>query len=147
MKRKNQMVDVSKKRITLREARAACRVMMSPQTLKKIDKSPKGDVFAAARLAGILAAKQTSFLIPMCHPVSLTSVAVDLETDSREGQIRVSSTVRGQARTGFEMEALLAVSVAALTVYDMMKWADKKIVISETKLFFKSGGKSGAFKQ
>ncbi len=143
------MVDITAKPATHRQAIATAEVKMKPQTLQRIlDQSiQKGDVFAVARLAGIMAAKQTASLIPLCHPLALTSVTVDFDTDPDTGTvfIRATTTVTGQ--TGVEMEALTAASVAGLTVYDMCKAIDKEMVIGQICLLKKTGGKSGAFER
>ena len=140
------MVDVSGKDVTIRTARASAVIVMSPKTMDLIrDKQlTKGDVSEIARLAGIMAAKRTSDLIPLCHPLSLDSAQVDIsELDS--SQLRIESTVTVQARTGVEMEALTAVTVAALTVYDMCKSVDREIKVERIQLEEKMGGKSGHF--
>ena len=141
-----KMVDVGAKPVTAREAVAQGSITMSPAALKLIRRGEvaKGDPLQAARLAGILAAKQTSSLIPLCHPLPLTHVGVDL-TPSHSGYI-IEARVRTTAQTGVEMEALTAVSVAALTVYDMVKAVDKEMVIGEIRLMEKTGGKSGKWK-
>jgi cyclic pyranopterin phosphate synthase len=137
-----QMVDVSAKPETQRRAVAAGLVRMLPETRAAIDRQEiaKGDVFAVARVAGILAAKQAAALIPMCHPLLLTDVRVDLET-THDG-VRSAATVATTGRTGAEMEALAAVSVAALTVYDMCKAVDKTMTLTDIRLLHKEGGKS-----
>lgn len=142
------MVDVSAKGETLREALASGIVRAKASTVEAISSGgvPKGDVFATARIAGIMAAKKTSELIPLCHPLRLTHVSVDFEIISAE-EIRVASSVRTADRTGVEMEALTAVSVAALTIYDMCKSIDKAIVISGITLDEKRGGKSGEYRR
>lgn len=141
------MVDVSPKNETRREARASAQVTMKATTLEKILEGgvAKGDVFASARIAGIMAAKQTSQLIPLCHPLRLTKVLVEFDSKSQGemGTIEISTTVRCFDRTGVEMEALTAASVAALTIYDMCKAVDRWMVIGEIQLDHKSGGKSG----
>ncbi|MDR3311841.1 MAG: cyclic pyranopterin monophosphate synthase MoaC [Spirochaetaceae bacterium] len=138
-----RMVDVGEKPITRREALAEGAVAMRPETLSLIlgGGIPKGDVFAAARIAGIMAAKQAGSLIPLAHPLSLDAVEVGLEKDG-DTRIRISAAVRSTGRTGVEMEALTAVSVAALTVYDMCKAVDKGMVIGDIHLVGKTGGKS-----
>jgi cyclic pyranopterin phosphate synthase len=140
------MVDVSDKVETKRTATATGRVRMNEETRRLIaDKAlPKGDVFTVARVAGILAAKRTGELIPMCHPLPLTDVQIDLTLDT-EG-VAITATVSCIGRTGVEMEALTAVTVAALTVYDMAKSADKRMVIEDVHLVSKTGGKSGEFR-
>jgi cyclic pyranopterin phosphate synthase len=142
-----RMVDVSAKAETVREATAKGRVRMQPETLALIraGDAPKGDVLAAARLAGIFAAKRTSDLIPLCHPLPLSSASVDLVLT--QDAVEITATVRTTGRTGVEMEALTAVSIAALTLYDMVKSADRAMVIEAIRLTHKSGGKSGDFSQ
>lgn len=140
-----RMVDVSGKDVTARTATAKGRVRLSAEALALIveGKAPKGDVFAAARLAGIMAAKKTADLIPLCHPLPLSSVSVDFTVEAEAIEITASATVTG--RTGVEMEALTAVSVAALTLYDMVKAVDKRMVIGDIRLVAKEGGRSGRF--
>jgi cyclic pyranopterin phosphate synthase len=142
------MVDVSAKNETVREARAQAIVDVSPSTLALIvsGKHHKGDVFATARIAGIQAAKKTWDLIPLCHPLLLSKVEVQLEVDESNCQIRIESLCKLSGKTGVEMEALTAASVAALTVYDMCKAVQKDIVIRDVRLLEKRGGKSGDFK-
>jgi len=137
------MVDVSGKSPTLREAEAYAFVAMSRRVLRALPRNPKGDPLEVARIAGIQAAKRTAELIPMCHPLPLTKVHVSCAVKS--GGIEIHSMVRTTAVTGVEMEALVAASIAALTVYDMCKALDKGIVIRETRLERKSGGKSGDY--
>jgi len=141
------MVDVSDKAVTERVATAKGTVEMAPATLKLIVSGgvKKGDVLAVARLAGIMAAKRTPELIPLCHPLALTSVSVDLVADPARHAVEITATCRLSGRTGVEMEALTAVSVAALTVYDMCKAVDRGMRIGEIRLVHKSGGKSGSF--
>jgi cyclic pyranopterin phosphate synthase len=141
-----RMVDVSAKDATRREATARGEVHMRPATLALIAEGdlPKGDVLAVARIAGIMAAKQTSSLIPLCHPLPITSVNVDFELDPA-GVVGIEATARVTGKTGVEMEALTAVSVAALTVYDMCKAVDKAMTIEHVRLMHKIGGKSGEF--
>ncbi len=143
------MVDVSAKNETLREAVAEGRVVMLPGTLSLIldGKVAKGDVFGIARLAGIMAAKKTSELIPLCHPLALSSLEIALEPDKAGSCVRIRATVRSTGRTGVEMEALTAVSVAGLTVYDMCKAVDREMTIADVRLIKKSGGKSGTFER
>jgi len=143
------MVDVSAKAVTSREAVAGGRITMSREAFTALvsGTSPKGDVLAAARIAGIMAAKKTSELIPLCHPLPITKVAVDFETDGDACAVNVAATVRVTGQTGVEMEALTAASVAALTLYDMLKAVDKTMVISDVRLLSKSGGKSGDFRR
>jgi cyclic pyranopterin phosphate synthase len=141
------MVEVGEKTPTRRIAVARGEVRMREQTLNRIlDRSvEKGDVFAVARIAGIMAAKKTPELIPLCHPLALTSVAVDFFPRSGEGRVDIEATVKVTGTTGVEMEALTAVSTAALTIYDMCKAVDKEMVISGIRLMEKHGGKSGSF--
>lgn len=138
-----RMVDVSGKSLSRREAEASALVVMNPAVLKALPRSPKGDPLEVARVAGIMAAKQTANLIPMCHPLLLTHVAVDVRLC--ENGVAIASKVATTASTGVEMEALVAASVAALTVYDMCKALDKGIEIREILLERKSGGKSGDY--
>src|SRR5581483_9902872 len=138
-----RMVDVSAKSATAREAQASALVVMSPKVLAELATNPKGDPFETARLAGIMAAKKTAELIPFCHPLPLTHV--DVELRQCENGIAISSSVKTTAETGVEMEALVAASVAALTVYDMCKALDKGIEIREVVLERKSGGKGGDY--
>ena len=137
------MVDVSRKSPTRREAEASALVVLKPAVLKALPKNPKGDPLEVARLAGIMAAKRTAELIPMCHPLPLSHV--DVEMRLCENGVAIRSSVATTAVTGVEMEALVAVSVAALTVYDMCKALDKSIAIREIALERKSGGKSGDY--
>ena len=139
------MVDVSGKEPTVREARAEGYITMQPATLQAIVEGNhhKGDVFGVARIAGIQAAKQTSQLIPLCHPLMLSKVAVDFEIDSSNSRIRVLSLCRLTGQTGVEMEALTAVSVATLTLFDMCKAVDPEMIIEGIKILEKSGGKTG----
>ncbi|TAA47190.1 cyclic pyranopterin monophosphate synthase MoaC [Corallincola spongiicola] len=141
------MVDVSEKQITTRIARAQAVVRMAPETLAMIvsGQHHKGDVFATARIAGIQAAKRTWELIPLCHPLMLTKVEVDLNADEQQSCVRIQTLCKLSGKTGVEMEALTAASVAALTLYDMCKAVQKDIVIEDLKLLEKQGGKSGLF--
>jgi cyclic pyranopterin phosphate synthase len=141
-----RMVDVSSKPDTAREAVAEGSVRMRPETLALIQEGgiPKGDVFAVARVAGIMAAKQTAALIPMCHPLPITGVSVEL-APAGDAVVRITATVKTTGKTGVEMEALTAVSVAALTVYDMCKAVDRGMVIEGVRLLEKRGGKSGTW--
>lgn len=143
-----RMVDVGAKEVTAREATATASVTMSPATLKRIRDGgvAKGDVLAVARLAGIMAAKRVPDLIPLCHPLALTAVEVALDCDEARHAVDIRATCRVTARTGVEMEALTAASIAALTVYDMCKAMDRAMVIGEVRLVYKSGGKSGTFR-
>jgi cyclic pyranopterin phosphate synthase len=141
------MVDVSDKDVTERSATAQGSVIMQPQTLAMIREGgvKKGDVLSVARLAGIMGAKRTPDLIPLCHPLALTSVKVDLTLDEARNAVDITATCKLKGRTGVEMEALTAVSVAALTVYDMCKAVDRGMRITEVRLTHKAGGKSGTF--
>lgn len=141
------MVDVGEKPFTSREAVAGGKIRMKPGTLQQIlgQRIKKGDVFSVARLAGIMAAKQTSSLIPLCHPLPLSAVNIDFDSDPQQGRVSISATTKVTGQTGVEMEALTAVSVAALTIYDMCKAIDREMVIEEICLVKKSGGKSGIF--
>lgn len=141
-----RMVDISTKDVTQRIACAQAVITMKPETLRMIvdGNAPKGDVFACARIAGIMAAKKTSDLIPMCHPMPIDSVKIEIEPIS-EMKIRLVSTLRCTHKTGIEMEALTAVSVAALTIYDMCKAIDRGMRVDEVLLLHKSGGKSGEY--
>jgi cyclic pyranopterin monophosphate synthase len=143
-----RMVDVGDKAITRREATARGEVKMLPATLRAIaaGRMPKGDVLAVARTAGILAAKRTHELVPLCHPLPITSVAVDLVPDRLRSVVAIEATVRVDGKTGVEMEALTAVAVAALTVYDMAKAIDRGMTIGRVRLVAKSGGKSGSYR-
>ncbi|MGH7093154.1 MAG: cyclic pyranopterin monophosphate synthase MoaC [Stellaceae bacterium] len=142
-----RMVDVSDKAETDRVAVAGARVTMRPETLGRImaGEFAKGDVLQVARLAGIMAAKRTAELIPLCHPLALNSVAVDLACDETASAVKITATCRLRGRTGVEMEALTAASVAALTVYDMCKSVDRGMVVTDLRLLRKSGGKSGDY--
>jgi cyclic pyranopterin phosphate synthase len=146
---KAKMVDVSEKKMTMREAVARGRVSMKPATVRMIlDKTvPKGDVVATARIAGIMAAKRTGDLVPLCHPLNLTSVAVEITVDEKNSLVNIESKVKIVGQTGVEMEALTAVSVAALTIYDMCKAVDREMTISDIMLMEKRGGRSGEFKR
>lgn len=139
------MVDVSGKAVTTREALAEGRIVMDAATLElaRSGTAKKGDVVAAARIAGIMAAKRTADLIPLCHPLALTKVAVEIEPDGALPGFRVRATARVTGQTGVEMEALVAVSVACLTLYDMLKAVDRGMTIGEVRLLRKSGGASG----
>jgi len=142
-----RMVDVAAKAPTLRVAVAEARVSMAPATVRLIRSgaSRKGDVLATARIAGIQAAKRTAELVPLCHPVALTDVAVDPRTT--RGGVRITATARALDRTGVEMEAMVAASVAALTVYDMIKGHDRGAAIEEVRLLEKTGGRSGPWRR
>jgi len=141
------MVDVGGKAPTQREATAGARVVMRPATLALIveGRLPKGDVLTVARVAGIAAAKETARLIPLCHPLLLTHVAVEFRPDVAAGILAIETSVRLEGRTGAEMEALTAASIAALTVYDMCKAVDRGMEITDLRLLRKRGGKSGEF--
>ena len=143
------MVNVGAKQVTQREAVAAATVRMSPATLKKLVEHalPKGDVLTTAKVAGVLAAKQTPTLIPLAHPIGIESVDITFDLDPDAGTIEVRSIVRCEAKTGVEMEAMTACAVAALTIYDMCKSAEKGIVIDALQLVRKSGGKSGTWER
>ena len=141
------MVDISDKRNSFRTAKAACSIQMSIETLKIITdgNSKKGDVLNVARIAGIQGAKRASELIPLCHPISLTKISLDLTLNDKIPGIEIISTVKTTGPTGVEMEALTAASISALTVYDMVKSLDKSIIIKDLRLIFKDGGKSGLY--
>ncbi len=142
-----RMVEVGDKPVTLREAAATCRIRVGPKVFPRLMAAdlPKGDVWAAARLAGIMAAKNTAQLIPLCHPLPLTGVDIDFTPEPEAQAVAIRASVRTQARTGVEMEALVAASVAALTIYDMCKALDREMVISDLVLVEKSGGASGEY--
>ncbi len=139
------MVDVGNKETTSREAVAEGSVYMAPATLSAIRDGavPKGDVLASARIAGIMAAKRTPDLIPLCHPLPLTKISIDFKIDEPQNRVIITAAVRCKGRTGVEMEALTAVSVAALTIYDMAKALEKTMTIGDVQLLQKRGGKSG----
>ncbi|GAK53482.1 molybdenum cofactor biosynthesis protein C [Candidatus Moduliflexus flocculans] len=143
----SRMVDVSEKAITQREAVARGCVRMQPKTFEMIlnKAMSKGDVLEVARIAGIMGAKQTCALIPLCHPLNLNSVGIAYYLHAERAEIEIEATARVSAKTGVEMEALTAVTVAALTIYDMCKAVDRGMVISDIRLIKKSGGKSGIF--
>jgi cyclic pyranopterin phosphate synthase len=142
-----KMVDVSDKDITSRIAVARGTIHMRAETLALIlaDKIEKGDVFSVARVAGIMAAKKTSELIPMCHPLNITAVEIDLTPTENPARVEIEASVRVSGKTGVEMEAMTAVCVAGLTIYDMCKAVDREMSIGEVRLVKKSGGKSGTF--
>ena len=144
---KARMVDVSEKPVTSREATAKATVLMAADTLAMIEEGTvaKGDVYAVARLAGIMAAKKTHDLIPLCHPLAITKIDVDLEADPDRSAIDITAACRVNGQTGVEMEALTAASVAALTVYDMCKAVDREMRITDVRLVYKAGGRSGVF--
>lgn len=144
-----KMVDVSSKDKTLRVAVASCNVILNQKTFNLIVEKgiKKGDVLAVAQVAGIMAAKKTSDLIPMCHPISITGADIDFQLDDKNFQIKIIGTVKVTGETGVEMEALTAVSTAALTIYDMCKAVQRDIEITEIKLEEKTGGVSGDYKR
>ena len=146
---KARMVDVGAKGLTEREAVAKGRVLMKKETLDLIlaNEVKKGDVLGVARVAGIMAAKRTGELIPLCHPLNITSVIVDFEPVADPPAIEITATAKVTSQTGVEMEAMTAVSVAALTVYDMCKAADKGMVLTDIRLMKKTGGKSGTYER
>lgn len=146
-KGKAKMVDISEKEVTMRKAKASCKLKMKKETLDLITsgRTTKGDVFTTAKIAGIMAAKRTHELIPMCHPLNVTGIDINFET-LNETEIGIYSQAKVKGPTGVEMEALTACAVAALTVYDMVKSQEKGIVISELELLEKEGGKSGKWK-
>jgi cyclic pyranopterin phosphate synthase len=143
-----RMVDVSDKAATQRTARAEGFVAMAPETLALVEKgtAKKGDVLATARIAGIMAAKRTHELIPLCHPLAITKASVDIAPSQTPPGLRVTAEVKVAGPTGVEMEALTAVSVACLTIYDMLKAADKAMTIGGVRLLEKSGGRSGTYR-
>jgi cyclic pyranopterin phosphate synthase len=144
-----RMVDVTAKKPNVRKAVAAGKVFMKPETFDLIrnQKVKKGNVLETARIAGIMAAKKTSELIPMCHPLNITHVQLDFSAHAGQSCIEIKAAIRAVDQTGVEMEALTAVSVAALTIYDMCKSYDKEMTISDIQLLKKSGGKSGTFER
>ena len=143
------MVDISKKDVTERLASAVSCITMRKNTLNMIKNgtTKKGDVLGIARIAGIMGAKKTSELIPLCHPISLSSVSINFEIDENTNSINIICDCKLNGKTGLEMEALTAVSIAALTIYDMCKAVDREMTITKTQLTYKSGGKSGIFKR
>jgi cyclic pyranopterin phosphate synthase len=144
-----RMVDVSAKESTERFARATGVISMSPEALEAVRKNgvEKGDVLAVARIAGVMAAKRTAELIPLCHPLPLTEITVEITPDRKAGALVIAATAATTSQTGVEMEAMTAASVAALTVYDMVKSADRFATITNVRLLEKSGGKSGTWKR
>lgn len=144
-----RMVDVGDKPVTTRRAEARAALRCNPATLAAVraGTTPKGSVIATAELAGVMAAKRTADLIPLCHPIALTRVAVELKLEPGERSVHVTATVEAFDRTGVEMEALVAASTAALTVYDMLKAFDRSMQISGTRLVAKSGGRSGDYRR
>jgi len=147
VKGQQRMVDVTSKAPTTRRAVARGKVRMRPETAALIQEGgiPKGDVFATARIAGIMAAKKTGELIPMCHPLELTGIEIRFSCDPAAGEVAIEAKVKTVGRTGVEMEAMTAVGVAALTIYDMCKAVDREMVLTDIRLMAKEGGKSGAF--
>jgi len=143
------MVDIGHKKITYRKATAQATVKLSKEAFKslKAGESPKGDVLQTAKIAGIMGAKNTPNIIPLCHPLSLNNINLNFGYHEKSSSLMIKAEVSCDAKTGAEMEALAACSIAALTVYDMMKWKDKGITISDIKLLQKSGGKSGYYKR
>lgn len=143
------MVDVDSKQPTRREAVAMAKVRMSPRTLQKlVDRAlPKGDVLTTAKVAGVMGAKQTSSLIPLTHPIAISSIDVTFDLDPAQGTIEIVSIVRCEGKTGVEIEAMTACAITALTIYDMCKSAEKGIVIETVQLMRKSGGKSGTWER
>ena len=144
---RSRMVDVTEKKITVRQAIAKGNVYMNRETFDMImdRKISKGDVLGVAQTAGIMGAKKTSELIPMCHPLNITSVEISFKLDKKDAKIEITGRVKLSGKTGVEMEALTAVSVAAITIYDMCKAVDKGMKITDIKLIEKSGGKSGTY--
>lgn len=142
-----KMIDIGNKQVTLREAIVEGRLIIQPKTIELIKKNkiPKGNVLEAAKIAGILAAKKTPEIIPLCHPIPIEFMSIDIALG--ENEIKIKAIVKGQAKTGVEMEAFSAVAVAALTIYDMCKSIDRGAVIEEIKLMEKRGGKSGHYKR
>jgi len=142
-----RMVDVSAKPMTKRTAIASGRVLMKAQTLRRIVNKDieKGDVLGVARVAGIMAAKRTGEIIPMCHPLTIDSVEVQFQPEFRRSEVQIETRVKSTGKTGVEMEALMATAAAALTIYDMCKAVDRGMIISDIKLIKKSGGKSGTY--
>jgi cyclic pyranopterin phosphate synthase len=140
-----RMVDVGSKAVTAREAVAKGRVLMKPETLKAVEqaKLPKGDALSTAHIAGIMAAKHTPQLLPMCHPLLIEDVIIKFSLDKKNSAVEIMAVVKGDGKTGFEMEALTAVTVSALTIYDMCKAIDTTMKLDNIRLVKKSGGKSG----
>jgi len=141
------MIDVTRKNDTERQAVAKGKIKMKPATLELIRKGglEKGDVLAVAKTAGIMAAKETHHLIPLCHPLQLTHIAVEFDLPEKDNYVEITASTKGIGKTGFEMEALVAVSISALTIYDMCKAVDRSMTIGEIHLIRKSGGKSGLY--
>jgi len=142
-----RMIDVTQKKETERQAVAKGKIQMKPATIELIRKGEleKGDVLAVAKAAGIMAAKETHLLIPLCHPLQLTHIAVEFDLPENGNSVEVTARAKGVGKTGFEMEALVAVSISALTIYDMCKAVDKNMTIGEIRLIRKSGGRSGLY--
>ncbi|MGD9568920.1 MAG: cyclic pyranopterin monophosphate synthase MoaC [Sedimentibacter sp.] len=142
-----KMVDVSEKQDTLREAVACCNVYMKRETLERIKEGSikKGDVLAVAQVAGIMGAKKTSDIIPMCHTIMISGCNINFSLNFDENMVEITATVKNTGQTGVEMEALTAVSIAGLTIYDMCKAIDREMTVSDIRLMKKSGGKSGVF--
>lgn len=142
-----KMISIGEKKVTKREALVEARVNIKPRVIELIKKNklPKGNVLEAAKIAGIMAAKKTPFIIPLCHPIAIEYVSVDFVV--RKTYLVILATVRGQTKTGVEMEAFSAVSIAALTIYDMCKGLDREIIISGIKLLKKTGGRSGTYER
>lgn len=142
------MVDVTNKKVTDRTAIASCKINISAQSLKVIKDgiAKKGDVLGVSRISGIMAAKKTSDIIPLCHPLPLSKISIEFVLNSNPSNIQIQATVKTSGKTGVEMEALTAVTVSALTIYDMLKSLDKSMFITDTHLLFKEGGKSGQFR-
>jgi cyclic pyranopterin phosphate synthase len=140
-----RMIDVTKKPVTRRQAIAKGRLVMQASTLSLLKEGnlPKGDALATARLAGIMAAKETHRLIPLCHPLLIDDVDMEISVDKKSSAVEITATVKGSGKTGFEMEALTAVAISALTIYDMCKAVDSKMRLENVRLVKKSGGKSG----
>lgn len=145
--KKISMVDISKKNSNEREAKAIGTLKFTRETYRKIIKNdgPKGEIFNTARVAAIMAAKKTGDIIPLCHNINLSSVTIEFKNNPKDYTINVSSTIKSNTQTGVEMEALTACSIACLTIYDMCKSFDKKIIIEKIKLVYKDGGKSGKY--
>ena len=143
-----RMVDVGAKDVTARSAQASARVLMSPETASKLlaGDLPKGDALPVARIAGIQAAKRTPELIPLCHHIALSSVTIDIEVDAATGVVEVQAIAKATDRTGVEMEALTAATVASLTLYDLVKAVQRDVVITDVQLVAKSGGRSGDYR-
>jgi cyclic pyranopterin phosphate synthase len=143
-----RMVDVGGKPVTERQAVARGKVLMQAETLSLLKKGklPKGDVLAAARVAGIMAAKETHRLIPLCHPLLIEDVGVEFSIDDKASAVEITATVKGSGKTGFEMEALTAIAVSGLTIYDMCKTVDQTLRLDNIRLVKKSGGKSGTIR-